>query len=136
MMHPQVRNLYKRVLIVGKDYPHEGGMEYVRDVWKKAMRKYQPPFHAKEETKSEELAQIHKSNEKDLLKAVAKGRFMVREMIGIIQLKKRRTMKQRYETTRPHLKNNGIQRYLNEKPSNGTRGRNFRNANNVRNFST
>jgi len=117
-MHPQVRNLYKRVLIVGKDYPHQGGLEYVRDVWKKAIRKYQPPFHAKAGTKSQELAQIHKSNEKDLLKAVAKGRFMVREMIGIIQLKKYRTMKQRYETTRPRLENNGMQRCLNEDPSN------------------
>ena len=34
--------------------------------------------------------------QKELHKAVARGRFMVREMVGIIQLKKYRTMKQRY----------------------------------------
>lgn len=34
--------------------------------------------------------------EKELKKAVARGRHMVREMIGVIQLKKYRTMKARY----------------------------------------
>lgn len=37
--------------------------------------------------------------EKELRKAVGRGRFMVREMIGVIQLKKYRTLKRRYDTT-------------------------------------
>jgi hypothetical protein len=36
-MHPLVRDLYKRVLVVGRDYPN---MEFqrVKDVWKAALR--------------------------------------------------------------------------------------------------
>uniref|UniRef100_A0A7R9WW30 Uncharacterized protein n=1 Tax=Craspedostauros australis TaxID=1486917 RepID=A0A7R9WW30_9STRA len=34
-MHPLVRDLYKRVILVGKDYPL--GMDYVRKHWKKAI---------------------------------------------------------------------------------------------------
>ena len=34
--------------------------------------------------------------EKELRKAVGKGRYMIREMIGVIQLKKYRSMNQRY----------------------------------------
>ena len=29
-MHPLVRDLWKRVIIVGRDYPHPEGLAYVR----------------------------------------------------------------------------------------------------------
>jgi predicted RNA-binding protein YlxR (DUF448 family) len=35
--------------------------------------------------------------ERELRKAVGRGRFMVREMAGVIQLKKYRTLKKRYD---------------------------------------
>jgi hypothetical protein len=35
--------------------------------------------------------------ERELRKAVGKGRYMIREMMGVIQLKKYRTMKRRYD---------------------------------------
>ena len=37
-MHPLVRDLYRRVLLVGRDYPHPEGMSYVRRTWKAALR--------------------------------------------------------------------------------------------------
>jgi hypothetical protein len=75
-MHPLVRDLYKRALVVGVNYPQ--GMDYVRTTWKKALRN------------------SHPTTERDLRKAVAKGRFYVREMQALIQLKKYRAMDQRY----------------------------------------
>ena len=90
-MHPLVRDLYKRALIVGKDYPHPEGLSYVRKVWKKALRDYKPPVSSSDD-------HHRRLCEKDLLKAVAKGRFMIREMIGVIQLKKYRQLKSRYDT--------------------------------------
>lgn len=88
-MHPLVRDLYKRAIIVGRDYPL--GLDYVRETWKKALRNPQncPSFYS-------ENAQPREC-EKELRKAVGKGRFYVREMIGVIQLKKYRAMKQRYD---------------------------------------
>jgi hypothetical protein len=82
-MHPLVRDLYKRAILVGVDYPR--GMEYVRATWKKALRNQQPPAGV--------------WNERDLRKAVAKGRYFIREMEGVIQLKKYRVMKERYGAT-------------------------------------
>ena len=35
-MHPLVRDLYKRAMYVGRDYPM--GIDYVRIQWKKALR--------------------------------------------------------------------------------------------------
>ena len=67
-MHPLVRDLYKRVLIVGRDYP--AGLEHVK---KKAKEYF------------------------EIKRAVARGRWYVRnEITGVIKLKKYRTMKQRY----------------------------------------
>ena len=37
--------------------------------------------------------------EEEILRAVYKGRLMIKDMIGIIQIKKYRTMKQRYNNT-------------------------------------
>jgi hypothetical protein len=77
-MHPLVRDLYKRFLIVGKDYP--GGLEVVR-------RRAKIAFFEKSDL----------TKEVDIKKAVARGRYMVRELIGITQLKKYRMVKTRYE---------------------------------------
>ena len=82
-MHPLVRDLYKRAILTGRDYPHPEGIEYVRRAWKKALR---DPTNLKSDV----------NDEKQLRKAVGKGRYMIREMEGIIQLKKYRSMKKRY----------------------------------------
>lgn len=88
-MHPLVRDLYKRALIVGRDYPHPRGMDFVRETWKKAMTDQQ--------TNSNLLAiNDPKQLEKEIRKLVGKGRYAIREMIGTIQLTKYRTMRRRY----------------------------------------
>ena len=88
-IHPLVRDLYKRALVVGKDYPHPRGLDYIREVWKKALR--DPKNSA-----SFESIQDPKLKEKQIRKAVGKGRYGIREMIGVIQLKKYRTLRRRY----------------------------------------
>lgn len=101
-MHPLVRDLYKRALVVGRDYPL--GLEYVRRTWKKALRNpencpacYQNVVVGAEDgTAIPVLPPYNREQERQLHKAVGRGRFMVREMIGVIQLKKYRSMKQRY----------------------------------------
>lgn len=89
-MHPLVRDLYKRAIYVGKDYPL--GLDYVRKAWKEALRnpKNCPSCYTNPPTPRE--------CEHEIRISVGKGRHMVREMIGIIQLKKYRAMKQRYGT--------------------------------------
>lgn len=89
-MHPLVRDLYKRVIYVGRDYPL--GMDYVRNTWKDALRNPQNCPSCYSDPSSPQC-------EKEIRIAVGKGRHMVREMVGIIQLKKYRTMKQRYGTS-------------------------------------
>ena len=79
-MHPLVRDLYKRVLIVGRDYPL--GLQYVKN---KAKVQFQTNSTLFEE-----------NSPTDFMKAIHSGRWQVKEMIGIIQLKKYRTMKERY----------------------------------------
>lgn len=93
-MHPLVRDLYKRALLVGRDYPHPEGMAYVRRTWKEALRneKNCPSCYP---VSSSSLSSPE--CEKEIYRAVARGRHMVREMIGVIQLKKYRTMKARYD---------------------------------------
>ena len=76
-MHPLVRDLYKRVLIVGRDYPT--GLEHV----KKGKRVF-----SRERASTDDF---------EIKKAVARGRWYVRnEITGVIKLKKYRAMKQRY----------------------------------------
>jgi len=117
-MHPLVRDLYKRALLVGKEYPL--GLEYVRRTWKTALRNPQncPSCYLLDRggtstttatTTTTTTAATNTSKtmvrldtpgcEKELRKAVARGRFMVREMIGVIQLKKYRAMKRRYDVS-------------------------------------
>mmetsp|Transcript_12817 Transcript_12817/g.15682 ORF Transcript_12817/g.15682 Transcript_12817/m.15682 type:complete len:110 (+) Transcript_12817:511-840(+) len=85
-MHPLIRDLYKRAIVVGRDYPL--GLEYVRNTWKKALQ--DPNNSTFENIKDTKL------QEKELRKAVGRGRYAIREMIGVIQLKKYRTMRRRY----------------------------------------
>ena len=78
-MHPLVRNLYKRFLLVGRDYPHPEGLNYVRERVKKAFRDYKDV-----------------EDQYELRKRVHIGRYVVKELIAVIQIKKYRTMKKRY----------------------------------------
>lgn len=79
-MHPKVRDLYKRILFAGRTYPHPQGLEFVKQKAKKEFEK------------RKDL-----NNEQDILKAVAYGRYMVREMVAVSQLHKYRTLKDRQE---------------------------------------
>ncbi|KAG1696202.1 hypothetical protein DVH05_018735 [Phytophthora capsici] len=76
-MDPKVRDLYKRFLLVGRDYPL--GLSHVREKAKEAF------FQNRDLTDPVAIK-----------KAVKRGRWMVREMIGVIQLKKYRTLNSRY----------------------------------------
>mmetsp|Transcript_8428 Transcript_8428/g.26342 ORF Transcript_8428/g.26342 Transcript_8428/m.26342 type:complete len:84 (-) Transcript_8428:477-728(-) len=75
-MIPVVRDLYKRLLLVGRAYP--AGLDHVR-----------------ERAKREFLERRDLTSEADIRKAVGYGRYMLREMEGVIQLKKYRTLKAR-----------------------------------------
>ena len=76
-MDPRVRDLYKRILVVGRDYP--AGLEHVR-----------------ERAKAEFGKRAALTDDVEIKRAIAYGRYMVKEMIGVVQLKKYRTMKKRY----------------------------------------
>jgi len=96
-MHPLVRNLYKRVLHVGHDYPT--GMDHVKKVWKKALRN---PKNCPSCYTSHGNVQLNdKSCQEELMFAIHRGRTMVQEMIGVIQLKKYRAMRARYDESDP-----------------------------------
>jgi hypothetical protein len=66
-------------LQVGRDYPL--GLSYVREQAKAAFRR------------SSSL-----STDKEIHKAVTQGRYVVREMVALIQLKKYRTLRKAYDT--------------------------------------
>mmetsp|Transcript_19522 Transcript_19522/g.52604 ORF Transcript_19522/g.52604 Transcript_19522/m.52604 type:complete len:80 (+) Transcript_19522:27-266(+) len=76
-MHPLVRDLYKRFIVVSRDYP--GGASIVKEKAKKA-------FFEKAALEDEE----------EIKRAIARGRYMVKELQGVIALKKYRSMKHRY----------------------------------------
>ncbi|KAL7551639.1 hypothetical protein ACHAWF_014821 [Thalassiosira exigua] len=92
-IHPLVRDLYKRAIIVGKDYPHPDGLDYVRRKWKEALR---DPNNFNCKLIKGEGQEIAKDNERIIRKAVGRGRCVIREMEGTIQLKKYRTMRRHY----------------------------------------
>ncbi len=73
-MRPVVRDLYKQILVVGRAYP--AGLDAVRDRAKREFR---------------ERADLR--SEAEIRKAVGYGRYMLREMRALIQLKKYRTLK-------------------------------------------
>jgi hypothetical protein len=79
-MHPLVRDLYKRFLWVGKDYPK--GLGYVREKAKLAI-----------------VGNKNITNEEELMKAIQRGRFWVNELIGVVKLRKYRTLRRRYGDT-------------------------------------
>jgi hypothetical protein len=79
-MHPLARDLYKRILFVGRDYPL--GLTYVRSKAKEA-------FFA-------EGNKDHALSEKHILRLVNRGRWMLKEMEGVIQFKKYRFLRKAY----------------------------------------
>ena len=123
-MHPKVRDLYKRFVIAGRAYPQ--GLPYVRQRVKAAFRQTpsHTPSGLTEKVKisSEPAAATatpsatdalgHSSSstkpsnfisnsgtimsEEELNKALAKGRYWVRELHAITALHKYRQMKKRY----------------------------------------
>ena len=99
-MHHLVRELYKQALRVGLDYPHPQGTEYVRQQWKSALRnpKNCPSCYSNDMSNTIAITnnKCTSTQEREIRKAVAKGHAMIREMVGIIQLKKYRTMNKRY----------------------------------------
>lgn len=100
MIHPMVRDLYKRVIYVGHDYPM--GLDYVRKTWKKVLRNPDNCPSCFDQDKNPILPASPEC-EREIRKAVGKGRAYIREMVGIIQLKKYRTMKKRYDNQDPRL---------------------------------
>ena len=75
-MLPIVRELYKRLLFVGRDYPL--GLPTVRERVKEGF-----------------LKNSHLTEERAILEAVHRGRWWEKEMIGVIKLKKYRAMAKR-----------------------------------------
>lgn len=96
-MDPKVRDLYKRFLHVGGDYPL--GLAYVREKVKAAF-----------------FANRDLADPVEVKRAIRRGRWMVQEMIGVIQLKKYRTLNSRYtsEELRDILRNLEHDRSLRE----------------------
>lgn len=94
-IHPFVRDLYKRVLIVSRDYPNSDH-HHVKQLWKTAIRNPEncPSWYM---TKTNSATVVNDITE--LYQAVHQGRHMVKEMIGIVQLHKYRSMKQRYSSS-------------------------------------
>lgn len=76
-MHKLVRDLYKRLLWVGRDYP--AGLAAVRE---RAKREFRLHAGLKEE--------------REILEAVHRGRWWVREIEGVIKLRKYRAMARSY----------------------------------------
>jgi hypothetical protein len=93
-MHPLVRDLYKRVLLVGRDYP--AGLDHVNVTWKKALLNHDncPSCYCYKNGNND--PRQSRECQQELNKAVGRGRHMVREMMGVIQLKKYRAMKKSY----------------------------------------
>eukprot|EP00978_Attheya_sp_CCMP212_P018193 scaffold49487_cov50-Attheya_sp.AAC.4 len=97
-MHPWVRNLYRRAILVGRDYPHPEGMDFVRRTWKKGMHKTL-------------------EDEAQLRRCIVRGRHIIREMEGVIQLHKYRSMKKSYGD--PTKEFNQLRERLEEKATDG-----------------
>ena len=95
-MHPKVRDLYKRFLLVGRAYPQ--GLAYVRCRVKEAFRSTALPFASSPFLASSSFEKTSQSEENDvaLNKALAKGRYWVRELQAISSLHKYRQMNKRY----------------------------------------
>ncbi|CEG44544.1 Complex 1 LYR protein [Plasmopara halstedii] len=97
MIDSKVRDLYKRFLLVGRDYPL--GLNRVRDKTKAAF--------FQNRNLADSLA---------VKKAIKRGRFVLRELVGVIKLRKYRTLNKRYtsEDLREKLRNIENRRIINE----------------------
>lgn len=80
-LHPQVRNLYKTLLYIGRDYP--AGYTYFRTKLKSAFMK------------NKSL-----STESEIQSAIHRGEFVMKELEALWFLKKYRTMRERYGDSR------------------------------------
>ncbi|KAH9255119.1 hypothetical protein BASA81_006878 [Batrachochytrium salamandrivorans] len=78
-MHALVRDLYKRIVLVGRDYPL--GLDWVRSKAKPWFRQHSDA-----------------TDEVEIKKLVGVGRHQVREMQAVIQLKKYRHLRRAYGT--------------------------------------
>ena len=76
-MNPLVRDLYKRFLIAGRFYPQ--GLDFVRNKARQAF-----------------LENRNLTDPLEIKKAIAKGRYWVREINAVSKLAKYRAMKRRY----------------------------------------
>jgi hypothetical protein len=76
-MNPMVRDLYKRFIVAGHHYPQ--GLDHVRERVKKGF------FERKDIV-----------DEIELKKAIAFGRYWVREVVAISKLHKYRALNKRY----------------------------------------
>lgn len=101
--------ILKSALIVGRDYPHPDGLDYVRRKWKEALH---DPQNCQLIPNNSNDVDIAKENERILRKAVGKGRYVIREMEGTIQLKKYRTMRRRYGQVSVQCSSKAIQDLL------------------------
>ena len=72
-------------LIVGKDYPHPDGLDYVRRKWKEGLR---DPENCKLINKTERISlsdeEVAKENERIIRKAVGRGRYVSIQLKGFI----------------------------------------------------
>ena len=84
-MQPRVRDLLKRLLIVGRDYPNPNPDKYSSGL--DFIKKKASPWLAQNQDLTEDV---------EIRKAVATGRFYVREMQAVIQFKKYRAMQKSY----------------------------------------
>ena len=85
-------------LIVGKDYPHPDGLDYVRRKWKEGLR---DPENCKLINKIERISlsdeEVAKENERIIRKAVGRGRYVS------IQLKVSYTERAQLQFTQMHI---------------------------------
>jgi hypothetical protein len=77
-MNPKVRDLYKQLLYIGREYPK--GFDYFRKGLKAAF-----------------LKKRHLQDPQDIQKAIEQGQYVYKELEALWFLKKYRTMKKNYE---------------------------------------
>ena len=98
-----VVDLYKRFLLVGRDYPL--GLPYVRAKAKAAI-----------------LQNAGLRSEDDIMRAVAKGRWWVKELVGVVQLRKYRALRARYGDAAGGVAEGALERRFEAEAGGGARG--------------
>ena len=89
-MHPLVRDAYRRLLWVGRDYPK--GLAYVRERTKAGFREHAGLL-----------------SERELLTAVHRARWWAKELEGVVQLRKYRAMRARYGALAADTRENALE---------------------------